>query len=167
MFIIKCSDKSFEISASDKKKKQEWIQGVSHCSLCYTIKGPSMKNQPCSSCFRNPNVPLPRCLSAIQTCIQQLSLGLSSPHREARLRRRELRQRQQVQVEDLEDRMKQLQAANENKQRQLEEMRKVASSLRSEPLTVGSKRCGVQPPKTAPGGNLKGEGGVRWQRAPH
>uniref|UniRef100_H2V612 Switch-associated protein 70 n=2 Tax=Takifugu rubripes TaxID=31033 RepID=H2V612_TAKRU len=87
LFIIKCSDKSFEISASDKKKKQEWIQ-------------------------------------AIQTCIQQLSLGLSSPHREARLRRRELRQRQQVQVEDLEDRMKQLQAANENKQRQLEEMRK-------------------------------------------
>ncbi|CAF99640.1 unnamed protein product, partial [Tetraodon nigroviridis] len=28
LFIIKCSDKSFEISASDKKKKQEWIQGV-------------------------------------------------------------------------------------------------------------------------------------------
>lgn len=111
-----------------------------------------MKN----SCFRSPNVSLPRCLSAIQTCIQQLSLGLSSPHREARLRRRELRQRQQVQVEDLEDRMKQLQAANENKQRQLEEMRKVASSLRSEPLTVGSKRCGVQPPKTAPGGNIGG-----------
>lgn len=45
-----------------------------------------------------------------------------------------------MQVEDLEDRMKQLQAANENKQRQLEEMRKVASSLRSEPLTVDSER---------------------------
>lgn len=28
LFIIKCSNKSFEISASDKKKKQEWIQGV-------------------------------------------------------------------------------------------------------------------------------------------
>lgn len=28
LFIIKCSDKSFEISASDKKKKQEWIQGL-------------------------------------------------------------------------------------------------------------------------------------------
>lgn len=43
LFIIKCSDKSFEISASDKKKKQEWIQGVFHCSLCSTIKGPSTK----------------------------------------------------------------------------------------------------------------------------
>ncbi|XP_070691532.1 switch-associated protein 70 [Pempheris klunzingeri] len=87
LFIIKCIDKSFEISASDKKKKQEWIQ-------------------------------------AIQTCIQLQRLGLSSPHREARLRRRELRQKQQVEEEDLAERMKQLQAANENKQRQLEGMRK-------------------------------------------
>lgn len=28
LFIIKCLDKSFECSASDKKKKQEWIQGT-------------------------------------------------------------------------------------------------------------------------------------------
>uniref|UniRef100_UPI0037E7BE1E switch-associated protein 70-like n=1 Tax=Semicossyphus pulcher TaxID=241346 RepID=UPI0037E7BE1E len=87
LFIIKCMDKSFEISASDKKKKQEWIQ-------------------------------------AIQTCIQQLRLGLPSPHRESRLRRRELRQRQQADDGDLVERMKQLQAANDYKQRQLEEMRK-------------------------------------------
>ncbi|XP_054866455.1 switch-associated protein 70 isoform X2 [Amphiprion ocellaris] len=86
LFIIKCIDKSFEISASDKKKKQEWIQ-------------------------------------AIQSCIQQLRLGLLSPHREARLRRRELRQRQQVEEEDLAERMKQLQAASDTKQRELEAMR--------------------------------------------
>lgn len=66
-----------------------------------------------------------RLAAAIQTCIQLLRLGLLSPHREARLRRRELRQRQQAEVEDLAQRMKQLQAANENKQRQLEAMRKV------------------------------------------
>ncbi|XP_036951024.1 switch-associated protein 70-like isoform X1 [Acanthopagrus latus] len=87
LFIIKCTDKSFEISASDKKKRQEWIQ-------------------------------------AIQTCIQLLRLGLLSPHRESRLRRRELRQRQQVEEEDLAVRMKQLQLANDNKQRQLEAMRR-------------------------------------------
>ncbi|XP_030270016.1 switch-associated protein 70 [Sparus aurata] len=87
LFIIKCTDKSFEISASDKKKKQEWIQ-------------------------------------AVQTCIQLLRLGLLSPHRESRLRRRELRQRQQVEEEDLAVRMKQLQLANDNKQRQLEAMRR-------------------------------------------
>nr|XP_046243891.1 switch-associated protein 70 [Scatophagus argus] len=87
LFIIKCTDKSFEISASDKKKKQEWIQ-------------------------------------VIQTCIQLLRLGLSSPHREARLRRRELRQRQQADEENLAERMKQLQMANEYKQRQLEAMQR-------------------------------------------
>ncbi|XP_069030464.1 switch-associated protein 70 [Embiotoca jacksoni] len=86
LFIIKCTDKSFEISVSDKKKKQEWMQ-------------------------------------AIQTCIQLLRLGQSSPHHEARLRRRELRQRQHVEEEDLAERMKQLQAVNESKQRQLEAMR--------------------------------------------
>lgn len=29
LFIIKSLQKSFEISASDKKKRQEWIQGES------------------------------------------------------------------------------------------------------------------------------------------
>uniref|UniRef100_A0A1A8KP97 Switch-associated protein 70 n=1 Tax=Nothobranchius kuhntae TaxID=321403 RepID=A0A1A8KP97_NOTKU len=86
LFIIKCSDKSFEINASDKKKKQEWIQ-------------------------------------AVQTCIQQQRLGLLSPHREARLRRRELRQRQRVEEDDLSKRMRRLQASNESKQKQLEDMR--------------------------------------------
>ncbi|XP_056268838.1 switch-associated protein 70 isoform X1 [Pseudoliparis swirei] len=86
LFIIKCTHKSYEISASDKKKKQEWLQ-------------------------------------AIQTCIQLLRLGLSSPHREARLRRRELRQKQKVEEDDLAEKMKRLQVANENKQRQLEGMK--------------------------------------------
>ncbi|XP_061559780.1 LOW QUALITY PROTEIN: switch-associated protein 70-like [Phycodurus eques] len=31
LFIIKCPDKSFEISASDKKKKLEWIQAIQSC----------------------------------------------------------------------------------------------------------------------------------------
>lgn len=64
-------------------------------------------------------------IAVIQTCIQSLRLGLLSPHREARLRRKELRQRQQAEVQDLEQRMQQLQVANEHKQRQLEAMRKV------------------------------------------
>uniref|UniRef100_A0A665TH29 Switch-associated protein 70 n=1 Tax=Echeneis naucrates TaxID=173247 RepID=A0A665TH29_ECHNA len=88
IFIIKCTDKTYEIIASDKKTKQEWIQ-------------------------------------AIQTCIQSLRLGLLSPHREARLRRRELRQRQHAEEDQLVEKMRQLQAANEKKQRQLEAMREV------------------------------------------
>uniref|UniRef100_A0AAR2JC48 Switch-associated protein 70 n=1 Tax=Pygocentrus nattereri TaxID=42514 RepID=A0AAR2JC48_PYGNA len=87
LFFVKCSDKSFEISASDKKKKQEWIQ-------------------------------------AIQTCISLLKVGRPAPHREARQKRRDLRQKQQAEQEQLELRMRELQTANENKQRELEAMRK-------------------------------------------
>ncbi|XP_016111276.1 switch-associated protein 70-like [Sinocyclocheilus grahami] len=87
LFYVKCSDKSFEVSASDKKKKQEWIQGI-------------------------------------QTCITLLKVGHPAPHHEARQKRRELRQKQQAEQEELELRMKELQTANENKQSELEAMRK-------------------------------------------
>ncbi|KAB5558912.1 hypothetical protein PHYPO_G00022700 [Pangasianodon hypophthalmus] len=87
LFIIKCQDKSLEISASDKKKRQEWIQ-------------------------------------AIQDCINRLRQGLSAPHREARQRRRELRNRLQAEQVRMEGQMKELQLANEKKQRELEAMRK-------------------------------------------
>uniref|UniRef100_A0A3Q3NI20 Switch-associated protein 70 n=1 Tax=Mastacembelus armatus TaxID=205130 RepID=A0A3Q3NI20_9TELE len=103
LFIIKCTDKSFEISASDKKKKHEWIQ-------------------------------------AIQTCIQMLRLGLSSPHRESRRRRRELRQRQQSGEVDLVERMKQLQTANESKQRQLEIMREKMEEAAAKAALEGQRR---------------------------
>ncbi|XP_029954516.1 switch-associated protein 70 [Salarias fasciatus] len=62
-------------------------------------------------------------IQAIQTCIQLPRRGLTSPHREARLSRRELRLRRHVDEDDLSERMRQLQAANESKQRQLEDMR--------------------------------------------
>ena len=54
-----------------------------------------------------------------------LRLGLPAPHREARLRRREQRGRLQAEQEDLEARMKELTAANDTKQQELEAMRKV------------------------------------------
>uniref|UniRef100_A0A8C7JLN8 Switch-associated protein 70 n=1 Tax=Oncorhynchus kisutch TaxID=8019 RepID=A0A8C7JLN8_ONCKI len=31
LFYVKCSDKSYEISVSDKKRKQEWIQAIQTC----------------------------------------------------------------------------------------------------------------------------------------
>ncbi|CAB1331667.1 unnamed protein product [Coregonus sp. 'balchen'] len=52
------------------------------------------------------------------------SLGRSAPHCESRQKRRELRQKQQAEQEELELRMRELQTANENKQHQLEAMRK-------------------------------------------
>ncbi|XP_035012367.1 switch-associated protein 70b [Hippoglossus stenolepis] len=87
LFIIRSSLKSFEINASDKKKRQEWMH-------------------------------------AIQTCVSLLRQGRKAPHCEARLKRRELRVKQQAEQEDLELRMRELQTANEAKQLELENMRK-------------------------------------------
>ncbi|KAL2093054.1 hypothetical protein ACEWY4_010366 [Coilia grayii] len=41
LFYIKCSEKSFEISASDKKKKQEWIQAIQTCILLLKLGRPA------------------------------------------------------------------------------------------------------------------------------
>uniref|UniRef100_A0A673FLI0 Switch-associated protein 70 n=1 Tax=Sinocyclocheilus rhinocerous TaxID=307959 RepID=A0A673FLI0_9TELE len=41
LFYVKCSDKSFEVSASDKKKKQEWIQGIQTCITLLKVGRPA------------------------------------------------------------------------------------------------------------------------------
>ncbi|KAJ8344026.1 hypothetical protein SKAU_G00313550 [Synaphobranchus kaupii] len=107
LFIVKCSEKSFEISVSDKKKKQEWIQ-------------------------------------AIQTCFTLLKRDLPAPHHEARQRRRELRQKQQAELEQLEERMRELQFANENKQRELEAMRKKLEEAAAEAAEEERRRLQTQ-----------------------
>ncbi len=48
LFYVKCSDKSFEISASDKKKKQEWIQGeILIIPMIHSIVAFTEKNRDC------------------------------------------------------------------------------------------------------------------------
>jgi hypothetical protein len=54
-----------------------------------------------------------------------LKLGSPPPHKEARQRRKELRRKLLAEQEELERQMKELQAANENKQQELESVRKV------------------------------------------
>ncbi|KAM4619237.1 switch-associated protein 70b [Polymixia lowei] len=107
LFFIKCSGKSFEISASDKKRKQEWIQ-------------------------------------AIQTCVNLLRLGREAPHREARLKRKEQRRRQQADQEELELRMRELQTANETKQLELEAMRKALEEAASSAAEEERRRLQTQ-----------------------
>lgn len=87
-------------------------------TLSYTEHGPALDLTPVWCLFS---------ISAIQTCISLLKLGRPAPHRESRQKRRELRQKQQAEQEELELRMRELQTANENKQQELEAMRKVSS----------------------------------------
>lgn len=82
-----------------------------------------------SGCLLKVSVFSPNSTSAVHSCIQLRRLGLTSPHHEARRRRREVRQRQQAEEEELAERMKELQAANERKQRELEDMRMVCTKI--------------------------------------
>lgn len=107
LFLIKCFDKTFEISASDKKKKQEWIQ-------------------------------------AIHSTIHLLKLGSPPPHKEARQRRKELRRKLLAEQEELQRQMKALQAANENKQQELESVRKKLEEAASRAADEEKKRLQTQ-----------------------
>ncbi|KAG5849167.1 hypothetical protein ANANG_G00107110 [Anguilla anguilla] len=107
LFIIRCSDKSFEISASDTKKKQEWIQ-------------------------------------AVQSCIYALRHNQVSPHRAARHQRRELRRKLQAEQDQLQEGMRQLQVASEQKQRELEAMRKKLQDTATSAALEERKRMQTQ-----------------------
>lgn len=70
--------------------------------------------------------PLSPVLLAIHSTVHLLKLGSPPPHKEARQRRKELRRKLLAEQEELERQMKELQAANENKQQELESVRKVS-----------------------------------------
>ncbi|XP_070619432.1 switch-associated protein 70 [Erythrolamprus reginae] len=103
LFLINNLEKCFDISASDKKKKQEWIQ-------------------------------------AIQTTVNLLKLKSPPPHKEARQKRKELRQKVQAEQAELERQMKELQIANENKQKELETVRKQLEEAASRASEEETKR---------------------------
>lgn len=69
-------------------------------------------------------------LLAIHSTVHLLKLGSPPPHKEARQRRKELRRKLLAEQEELERQMKELQAANENKQQELESVRKVSVGRR-------------------------------------
>ncbi|CAH2325544.1 switch-associated 70 [Pelobates cultripes] len=102
LFLVKCVEKSYEISASDKKKKQEWIQ-------------------------------------VIRTVVEQRQQGLPPLHKEARRKRRALRQKALAEQREIEKMMKDLQTANEAKQQELETVRKQLQEA-AERASVEAKR---------------------------
>ncbi|TRY83184.1 hypothetical protein DNTS_000682 [Danionella cerebrum] len=107
LFVVRGVEKSFEINASDKKAKQEWIQ-------------------------------------AIQDCILRIRQGLSSSHRESRQKRRELRNRQRVEQEILENKMRELLLANESLQIQLDALSKDLLEATRKGDFEGQKRIQAQ-----------------------
>ncbi|KAM9754481.1 switch-associated protein 70b [Menidia menidia] len=103
LFIIKSSLKSFEISASDKKKKQEWIQAI----------------QTCVSLLRQGR-PAPHCEARQKR--RDLRLKQQAEQEELELRMRELQTANEVKQQELENVRKALEdaaakAAEEEKRR--------------------------------------------------
>lgn len=89
-----------------------------------------------------------------------MKLGSPPPHKEARQRRKELRRKLLAEQEELERQMKELQAANENKQQELESVRKVGH--RTETAREALSRL-VPKPHTASGALLSAQKlGVVW-----
>ncbi|XP_034390196.1 switch-associated protein 70b [Cyclopterus lumpus] len=81
---------------------------------------------------------------AIQTCVSLLRQGRPAPHREARLKRRELRLKQQAEQEELELRMSELQSANEAKQLELENMRQALEEAATDAAEEERRRLQTQ-----------------------
>ncbi|KAI1232606.1 hypothetical protein IHE44_0006437, partial [Lamprotornis superbus] len=167
LFLIKCLDKTFEISASDKKKKQEWIQGIppvrpsqicdeyihlqsevqalAKLLLLMPLKNVQQLNI-CVLSFALPSLPA-ACVSlhqTIQSTVSLLRAGSPPPHKEARQKRKELRQKLLAEQEELERQMKELQAANENKQKELETVRKQLEAAAARAAEEEKKRLQTQ-----------------------
>ncbi|XP_021540975.1 switch-associated protein 70 isoform X2 [Neomonachus schauinslandi] len=73
-----------------------------------------------------------------------VELGSPPPHKEARQRRKELRKKLLAEQEELERQMKELQAANENKQQELETVRKKLEEAASRAAEEEKKRLQTQ-----------------------
>ncbi|KAM9221413.1 switch-associated protein 70 isoform 2-T2 [Dugong dugon] len=73
-----------------------------------------------------------------------VELGSPPPHKEARQRRKELRRKLLAEQEELERQMKELQAANENKQQELETVRKKLEEAASRAAAEEKKRVQTQ-----------------------
>uniref|UniRef100_A0A8B9E170 Switching B cell complex subunit SWAP70 n=1 Tax=Anser cygnoides TaxID=8845 RepID=A0A8B9E170_ANSCY len=78
-------------------------------------------------------------------CVEFLSLsGSPPPHKEARQKRKELRQKLLAEQEELERQMKELQTANENKQKELETVRKQLEAAAARAAEEEKKRLQTQ-----------------------
>ncbi|NXP64295.1 SWP70 protein, partial [Chloropsis cyanopogon] len=83
-------------------------------------------------------------LYAIQSTVSLLRAGSPPPHKEARQKRKELRQKLLLEQEELERQMKELQAANENKQKELEAVRKQLEAAAARAAEEEKKRLQTQ-----------------------
>lgn len=131
MFCVKTANRTYEMSASDTRQRQEWTAGecAGSCELrlCCT--------RPCSGqCDRteavlvpggcrnpNPADPLPS-TAAIQMAIRLQAEGKTSLHKDLKQKRREQREQREQRRAAKEEELLRLQQLQEEKERKLQEL---------------------------------------------
>lgn len=113
MFCVKTSSRTYEMSASDTRQRQEWTLG-----LCHPVTLPSFPVSPTphipSDCLR----PSP----AIQTAIRLQAEGKKSLHKDLKQKRREQREQREQRKAAKEEEMQRLRQLQEEKERKLQEL---------------------------------------------
>lgn len=113
MFCVKTSSRTYEMSASDTRQRQEWTLGP--CPPC----APSPAS-PCSPRHVPTDCPLPS--PAIQTAIRLQAEGKKSLHKDLKQKRREQREQREQRKAAKEEETQRLKQLQEEKERKLQEL---------------------------------------------
>lgn len=115
MFCVKTSSRTYEMSASDTRQRQEWTLG-----LCHPMPPPQLPCVPPTPCPHCSDCSLPS--PAIQTAIRLQAEGKKSLHKDLKQKRREQREQREQRKAAKEEEMQRLRQLQEEKERKLQEL---------------------------------------------
>lgn len=110
MFCLKTLSKTYEMSASDTKQRQEWTTGQRR--LPFTDQPMEIRFKPFNIIF----------FTAIQTAIRLYLEGKNSLHKDLKLKRREQREQREKRRQAKEEELQRLRALQEERERKLAEL---------------------------------------------
>ncbi len=115
MFCLKTLSKTYEMSASDTKQRQEWTTGE---RKYWSLIGHGLILR-ASSSYQAINTIF---LTAIQTAIRLYVEGKNSLHKDLKLKRREQREQREKRRQAKEEELQRLRALQEERERKLAEL---------------------------------------------
>lgn len=111
MFCVKTSSRTYEMSASDTRQRQEWTLGL--CPHACSVSPPQNPYGPTNILLPSP---------AIQTAIRLQAEGKKSLHKDLKQKRREQREQREQRKAAKEEETQRLKQLQEEKERKLQEL---------------------------------------------
>ncbi|KAI6072842.1 Differentially expressed in FDCP 6-like protein [Aix galericulata] len=111
MFCVKTSSRTYEMSASDTRQRQEWTLGP--CPRARSVSPPQHPYGPTNILLPSP---------AIQTAIRLQAEGKKSLHKDLKQKRREQREQREQRKAAKEEETQRLKQLQEEKERKLQEL---------------------------------------------